>query len=60
MSAEVGATKGVSSITSDTRDMDVGNAEAAPTPPPQLPTQNASKFQVPVFFFFLKFMRSVG
>jgi hypothetical protein len=54
------ATKGVRSITSDTRDMDVGNAEAAATPPPQRPTQHASNFQVPVFFFFLKFVRSVG
>jgi hypothetical protein len=41
-------------MTSDTRDMDVGNAEEAPTPPPQLPTQHASNFQVPVFFSFFE------
>jgi len=36
------------------------SAEAAATTPPQLPTQHPSNFQVPVLFFFLKFVRSVG
>jgi hypothetical protein len=47
-------------ITSDARNTDVSNAEAAATPPSQLPTQHASNFQVPVFFFFFfKFVRAV-
>jgi hypothetical protein len=49
---------GLRSITSDARNTDVSNAEAAATPPPQLPTQHASNFQVAVFFFvFFKFVR---
>jgi hypothetical protein len=39
---------------------EVSNEEAAATPPPQLPTQHASNFQVPDFFFFFKFVREVG
>ncbi len=53
------ANKGVRLITSDARNTDVSNAEAATTPPPQLPTQ---RFQLPSssFFFFFKFVREVG
>jgi len=40
--------------------MDVGNAEAAPTPPPQLPTPHASNFQVPVFFFLFEICEVSG
>jgi hypothetical protein len=38
------------------------NAEAAATPPPQLPTQDASKFPSSSLFFcfFFKFVREVG
>jgi hypothetical protein len=62
MSAEGScANKGVRSITSDARNTDVSNAEAAATPPPQLPTQHASKFpSSSLFFFFFKFVREVG
>ncbi len=60
MSAEVCTNKGLRSITSDAPNTEVSNAEAGATPPPQLPTQHASKFQVPVFFFFFKFVREVG
>jgi hypothetical protein len=52
--------KGLRSITSDARNTDVSNAEAAATPPLQLPTQHASNFQLPVFFYFFKFVREVG
>ncbi len=54
------ANKGLRSITSDAHYTDVSNAEAAATPPPQLRTQHASEFRVPVFFFFFKFVREVG
>jgi hypothetical protein len=50
MSAEVVQTKGVRTITSDARNTDVSNAEAAAAPPPQLPTQHASNFRS--FFSF--------
>jgi hypothetical protein len=46
-------------ITSDAN-TDVSNAEAAATPPPQLPTQHASNFQVPVFFFLFQICEGGG
>ncbi len=49
------ANEGLRSITSDANYTDVSNAEAAATPPPQLPTQHASEFRVPsssLFFLF--------
>jgi hypothetical protein len=47
-------------MTADARNTVVSNAAAAPTPPPQLPGEHGSNFQVLVFFVFFKFVREVG